>query len=119
MRLGETRGLRRDFLIDLALEARRDELVRGQPPFEKNLAESIKSAGEAVRQAEQGMKGPKTNDDWRKAEQTLKDARAAQLKQGEAVAYEQIVKTIDSVRHLSDDEYGALRTAGKNCRILN
>ena len=39
-------------------------------------------------------------------------------KNGEAVAYEQIVKTIDSVRHLSDDEYGALRTAGKKLQNI-
>jgi biopolymer transport protein ExbD len=40
------------------------------------------------------------------------------LKQRNAVDYEKIIKAVDSIRHLSDDEYGTLRVAQKKMRNL-
>lgn len=40
------------------------------------------------------------------------------MKQRNAVDYEKIMKAIDSIRHLSDDEYGNLRVAQKKIRNL-
>jgi biopolymer transport protein ExbD len=41
------------------------------------------------------------------------------LKQRNAVDYEKIMKAIDSIRHLSDEEYGTLRVAQKKIRNLD
>jgi biopolymer transport protein ExbD len=41
------------------------------------------------------------------------------MKNQSAVDYEKITKAVDSIRHLSDEEYGVLRTAQKKVRNLD